>query len=44
DHQAMANQLKKVILDTIEQLSAIDPQERINQRIDKFCEMGVFLE
>ncbi|GAB3782822.1 acetyl-CoA carboxylase carboxyltransferase subunit alpha [Spirosoma horti] len=44
DHQAMANQLKKVILDTIEQLNAIDPQERINQRIDKFCEMGVVLE
>ena len=44
DHQAMANQLKEVILNTIEQLSAIDPQERINQRIDKFCEMGVVLE
>ncbi len=44
DHQAMANHLKEVILDTIEQLNAIDPQERINQRIDKFCEMGVVLE
>ena len=44
DHQAMANQLKQVILDSIEQLNAIDPQERINQRIDKFCEMGVVLE
>ncbi|SOD98451.1 acetyl-CoA carboxylase carboxyltransferase subunit alpha [Spirosoma fluviale] len=44
DHQAMANHLKTVILDAIAQLSALDPQERINQRIDKFCEMGVVLE
>ncbi|ADB38731.1 acetyl-CoA carboxylase carboxyltransferase subunit alpha [Spirosoma linguale] len=44
DHQAMANHLKTVILDAIAQLSAIDPQERINQRIEKFCDMGVVLE
>ena len=44
DHQAMANHLKEVILDTIDELNAIDPQERINQRIDKFCDMGVVLE
>lgn len=44
DHQAMANQLKTVILDALAELSAIDPQERIEQRIDKFCSMGVVVE
>ncbi|AUD00388.1 acetyl-CoA carboxylase carboxyltransferase subunit alpha [Spirosoma pollinicola] len=44
DHQAMANHLKEVILNTIAELNAIDPQERINQRIDKFCDMGVVVE
>ncbi|GAB3543702.1 acetyl-CoA carboxylase carboxyltransferase subunit alpha [Spirosoma fluminis] len=44
DHTEMANHLKRVILDTLAELSAIDPQERINQRIDKFCSMGVVVE
>jgi acetyl-CoA carboxylase carboxyl transferase subunit alpha len=44
DHQEMANHLKDVILKALDELSAIDPQERINQRIDKFCDMGVVLE
>ncbi len=44
DHQAMANHLKEVILNTITELNAIDPQERINQRIEKFCDMGVVVE
>ncbi|GAB3506258.1 acetyl-CoA carboxylase carboxyltransferase subunit alpha [Spirosoma knui] len=44
DHNEMANHLKTVILDTLAELSAIDPQERINQRIDKFCSMGVVVE
>lgn len=44
DHQEMAHHLKSVILDALAQVSAIDPQERIEQRIDKFCSMGVVVE
>ena len=42
DHQAMANILKNVILGSINELQKLTPEERINQRIDKFCSMGVF--
>jgi acetyl-CoA carboxylase carboxyl transferase subunit alpha len=44
DHAEMAQHLKTVILDTLAELNAIDPNERINQRIEKFCEMGVVVE
>jgi acetyl-CoA carboxylase carboxyl transferase subunit alpha len=44
DHQAMAQHLKETILNLLNELNAIDPQERINQRIDKFCSMGVVVE
>ena len=44
DHQAMANHLKEVILQALDELNALSPEERINQRIDKFCEMGVVVE
>lgn len=44
DHQAMANHLKSIVLDALAELSAIDPQQRIDQRIDKFCSMGVVVE
>ncbi|AQG79410.1 hypothetical protein AWR27_08805 [Spirosoma montaniterrae] len=44
DHVAMAHQLKTVILDTLAELNALTPEERINQRIEKFCDMGVVLE
>lgn len=44
DHQAMANILKNVILSSINELQKLTPEERINQRIDKFCSMGVFTE
>ncbi len=44
DHQAMAGHLKTVILDALAELSALDPQERIDQRIEKFCSMGVVVE
>jgi acetyl-CoA carboxylase carboxyl transferase subunit alpha len=44
DHQAMAQQLKETILNLLGELNALDPQERINQRIDKFCSMGVVIE
>lgn len=44
DHQAMANQLKTVILDALAELSVMDAQQRIDQRINKFCAMGVVVE
>ena len=40
----MAKNLKKTILKNIEELSAISEQDRITQRIDKFCAMGVISE
>jgi hypothetical protein len=39
-----ANFEEKVILETIHELQAISPQDRIDQRIDKFCKMGVVVE
>ncbi len=44
DHVAMAHHLKTVILNTLAELNALSPEERINQRIEKFCDMGVVLE
>ncbi|RYC70806.1 MULTISPECIES: acetyl-CoA carboxylase carboxyltransferase subunit alpha [Spirosoma] len=44
DHSEMASQLKTVILDTLAELNALDPQIRIEQRIEKFCNMGVVVE
>ena len=44
DHLEMAHHLKQVILDALAELSALDPQTRIEQRIEKFCAMGVVLE
>ena len=44
DHAEMAAILKKTILDTLTELSALSPAERIDQRIDKFCAMGVVVE
>jgi len=44
DHSEMASQLKTVILDTLAELNALDPQTRIEQRIEKFCNMGVVVE
>ncbi|MFN3590010.1 MAG: acetyl-CoA carboxylase carboxyltransferase subunit alpha [Spirosomataceae bacterium] len=40
----MAFILKKTILSEIEKLQELDAQTRVNQRIDKFCQMGVFEE
>jgi acetyl-CoA carboxylase carboxyl transferase subunit alpha len=42
--QIMYQTIKETILDTIQQLSAISAEERINQRIEKFGGMGVFVE
>ena len=41
DPEKMTQTLKKKILETIAELEAIDPEERISQRIDKFSSMGV---
>ena len=40
----MSKKIKKVILDTIRELNELSPEERINQRIEKFSGMGVFVE
>jgi acetyl-CoA carboxylase carboxyl transferase subunit alpha len=40
----MAAEIKKTILETTRELSALDPAERIRLRIDKFCAMGVVKE
>jgi acetyl-CoA carboxylase carboxyl transferase subunit alpha len=44
DHQAMAQILKKTILDNLAELNQLSAEERISQRIEKFCSMGVFIE
>ncbi len=44
DLKAMAAEVKQVILENFRQLSKLSAQERINQRIDKFCSMGVVKE
>lgn len=44
DWDDMANRLKKRILSEIDTLKQLSPQERIDQRIEKFCSMGVYQE
>jgi acetyl-CoA carboxylase carboxyl transferase subunit alpha len=44
DVKAMAAEVKKVILESHQQLAKISPEDRISQRIDKFCAMGVVKE
>jgi acetyl-CoA carboxylase carboxyl transferase subunit alpha len=44
DPVAMAKTIKNTIISQLTELGAIDPQERINQRINKFSSMGVFKE
>ncbi|WP_031529169.1 acetyl-CoA carboxylase carboxyltransferase subunit alpha [Dyadobacter crusticola] len=44
DHNWMAEKLKEVILGNISELSNITEQDRIDQRIEKFCAMGVVVE
>ena len=39
--EEMAEILKQELLETIKELTPINATERINTRIDKFCEMGV---
>lgn len=42
--EEMAQTAKRYILDTIKELAAIDPETRIDQRIEKFSKMGFFEE
>lgn len=44
DVKAMSAEIKKVILESVNELNKLTPQERINQRIEKFCAMGVVKE
>ncbi|MEM0939481.1 MAG: acetyl-CoA carboxylase carboxyltransferase subunit alpha [Bacteroidota bacterium] len=42
DLNVAAAELKKVILENIKELSAMKPQERINDRVEKFASMGSY--
>jgi acetyl-CoA carboxylase carboxyl transferase subunit alpha len=44
DLKWMAEQVKQLILSVTKELKAIPAEERIRQRIDKFCAMGVVKE
>lgn len=44
DMKWMAAEIKKTIVASTKELEDMDPQERIRQRIDKFCNMGVVKE
>lgn len=44
DMKAAAKEVKKAILKNFKELNALKPEERIDQRIDKFCSMGVVIE
>ncbi len=44
DMEIMSQELKRVILETTKELSALSAEERIQQRIEKFCSMGVVKE
>ncbi len=44
DVKWMAQEVKRVILENFKNLNKLSAQERIDQRIDKFCAMGVVKE
>lgn len=44
DPKWMSNELKKVIMKAVKELEKLDPEKRIEKRIDKFCKMGVVKE
>ena len=44
DLKGMAKTLKEVISKALAELDKIEVEERISQRIDKFCAMGVVVE
>ena len=44
DLKWMANKMKETILNSLKELDKIKPEKRIEQRIEKFCSMGVVVE
>lgn len=44
DPLSTAKKIKKTILETLDELEKISPEERIAGRIEKFCAMGVVVE
>ncbi len=44
DHSAMAETIKGYLIDSISELSTVTPDDRINQRIEKFSRMGFYNE
>jgi acetyl-CoA carboxylase carboxyl transferase subunit alpha len=42
DMKNMAKTLKSTILEVLKELDKVKPEKRIDQRIEKFCSMGVF--
>ncbi|MEQ8244254.1 MAG: acetyl-CoA carboxylase carboxyltransferase subunit alpha [Fulvivirga sp.] len=44
DLKFMVKEIKKYIKDTHDELAKMTPEQRISQRIDKFCAMGQFKE
>jgi acetyl-CoA carboxylase carboxyl transferase subunit alpha len=44
DLKWMSTEVKRVILENFKELNKLSPEERISQRIDKFCSMGVVKE
>ncbi len=44
DMKTMSNVIKNTILEALKELDNIQPETRIDRRIEKFCSMGVFVE
>lgn len=44
DHKTMADTLKKILLEELDNLVKIKPDKLVNSRIEKFGKMGVFIE
>lgn len=44
DALKMTRTIKKTILDTLAELNQLSPEERINERIEKFSKMGAYAE
>jgi len=44
DQKWMSKEIKRTILNLLKELNKISPEDRIAQRIEKFCDMGVFVE
>ena len=44
DAMGTARKIRKIILECLEELDALDPVERISRRVEKFSAMGVYLD